>query len=241
MLVRLENPGLLSRVIDIISELVTEVRIKVNNEGLSITAMDPANVSMVRLILPKSSFSVFEVGEETLGINLDNFKKILKRSSSMSSLVLEKKDNLLNIQIHDRIKRNFNLSLIEIESEEKNMPEIEFSSVVRLNSSDLIASVEDCIVVADACSFIIKDGKFIIEAKGLNSAMSEFSGDEAEISAENCKSRYSLEYLQKFIKGAKLSEKTILKFANDHPLRVDIRNDFLELYFILAPRVETED
>ena len=241
MLVKLENPGLLSRVIEIISEIVTEVRIKVNNEGLSITAMDPANVSMVRFLLPKSSFSVFEVGEETLGINLDNFKKILKRSSSMSSLVLEKKDNLLNIQIHDRIKRNFNLSLIEVDSEEKDMPEIEFSSVVRLNSSDLIASVEDCIVVADACSFIIKDGKFIIEAKGLNSAMSEFSGDEAEISAENCKSKYSLEYLQKFIKGAKLSEKTILKFANDHPLKIDIRNDFLELSFILAPRVETED
>ena len=46
MLVRLENPGLLSRVIEIISELVTEVRIKVNEFGLSITAMDPANVAL---------------------------------------------------------------------------------------------------------------------------------------------------------------------------------------------------
>jgi len=241
MLVKLENPGLLSRVIEIISELVMEVRIKVNEQGLSITAMDPANVSMVRFVLPKSSFSVFEVGEEVLGVNLDNLKKILKRSSSTSSLILEKKENFLNIQIHDRIKRNFNLSLIEIESEEKNMPDIEFSSVVEMNSSDFADSVEDCMVVADACSFIIKDGKFLIEAKGLNSARSEFSGDEAKISAENCKSRYSLEYLQKFIKGARLSEKTILKFAEDHPLKMDIKNDFLELSFLLAPRVETED
>jgi len=241
MLVKLENPGLLSRVVEIISELVIEVRIKVNEKGLSITAMDPANVSLVRFVLPKSSFSIFEVGEEVLGINLDNLKRILKRSGPTSSLIMERKGNLLNIQISDRIKRNFNLSLIEVESEEKDMPEIEFSSVVELNSSDFIDSVEDCMVVADACSFIIKDGKFIIEAKGLNSAMSEFSGDEAKISAENCKSRYSLEYLQKFIKGAKLSEKTVLKFANDHPLKMDIRNDFLELSFLLAPRVETED
>jgi DNA polymerase III sliding clamp (beta) subunit (PCNA family) len=71
--------------------------------------------------------------------------------------------------------------------------------------------------------------------------MSEFSGDEAKISAESCKSRYSLEYLQKFIKGAKLSEKTVLKFANDHPLRIDIKNDFMDLSFLLAPRVENED
>ena len=241
MLVKLENPLILCRIIEIISELVTEVRIKFNESWLNITAMDPANVSLVKFTLPRSSFSQFESGEEVLGVDLDNLKRILKRSGSGSSLIMEKKDNLLNILIQDRIKRNFNLSLIEIESEEKEMPELEFSSSVELDSSDFIDSIEDCLVVADACSFVVSDGKFIIEATGLNSAMSEFSGDEAKIDAENCKSRYSLEYLQKFIKAAKLSDKTILKFANDHPLRVDFKNDFMELSFLLAPRVETED
>ena len=121
------------------------------------------------------------------------------------------------------------------------MPNLEFSSKVELNSIDLIASIEDCLVVADACSFIIQDGKFIIEAKNLNSARSEFSGDEASIQAENCKSKYSLEYLSKFIKASKLSEKTVLNFAEDHPLKMDIRTPEIELSFILAPRVETED
>ncbi len=241
MLVKLQNPGLLSRVIEIISELVMEVRVKVNDSGLSITAMDPANVSLVKFVLPKSAFSAFETGEEVLGINLDNLKRILKRSGPSSSLILEKKDNVLNIQIQDRIKRNFNLSLIEIESEEKEMPDLEFSSVIELNSMDFVDSIEDCVVVSDACSFIVKDGKFIIEAKGLNSAMSEFSGDEAKINAENCKSRYSLEYLQKFVKASKLSDRTLLKFANDHPLRIDIKSNLMELSFLLAPRVETED
>ena len=106
---------------------------------------------------------------------------------------------------------------------------------------DFIDSIEDCLVVADACSFIIRDGKFIIEAIGLNSAMSEFSGDEARIEAENCKSRYSLEYLQKFVKAAKLSQKTLLQFADDHPLKIDFKTEILELSFLLAPRVETED
>ena len=140
---------------------------------------------------------------------------------------------MLNIQIQDRIKRNFNLSLIEVESEEKDIPELEFSSQVELNSADFIDSIEDCMVVADACSFIIQNNRFVIEAKGLNSAMSEFSGDEAKIQAEDCKSRYSLEYLQKFIKASKLSDKTILKFANDHPLRIDLKTDFIELSFLL--------
>lgn len=241
MLIKIDNPAVLSRVIDIISEIVSEVRIKINEFGLSITAMDPANVSMVKFIIPKNSFSMFETGDEVLGINLDNLRRILKRAGSAGSVILEKKGNLLNIQIQDRIKRNFNLSLIDIEGAEKEMPSLEFSSIIEIDSQDLSDSIDDCLVVSDSCSFSVKDGKFIIEAKGLNSAMSEFSGDEAKINAENCKSRYSLEYLQKFIKGAKLSDKTIMKFANDHPLKIDIKNNFMELSFLLAPRVETED
>jgi proliferating cell nuclear antigen len=241
MLIKLENPALLSKVIEIISELVTEVRIKVNEFGMSITAIDPANVAMIGFKLPKSSFSQFETDNEVLGVNLDNLKQILKRCSSGSFLILEKKENLLEIQIHDKIKRNFKLNLIEIEREEKELPNLEFSSRVELNALDLIASIEDCAVVADACSFIIENGKFIIEGKGLNSARSEFSGDEAQIQAENCKARYSLEYLKKFMKSSKICEKTILQFANDHPLRMNFKTEHMELNFILAPRVETDD
>lgn len=245
MLIKLDNPALLSKAIEIISDLVLEVRVKVNDAGMSITATDPANVSMIGFALPKTAFSVFETGDEILGINLDNFKRILKRAGTSSALTLEKKENFLEIQIQDRVRRNFSLSLIDIEGDDVDfgdkMSRLEFSSVVELDSSDFIASIEDCAVVSDACSFEIKEGKFIIRAKGLNSSMTEFSGDEAKIEAENCKAKYSLEYLQKFLKASKLSEKTTLKFAEDHPLRMDVRKDSMELSFVLAPRVETED
>jgi|TARA_Y100000034_G_scaffold71539_1_gene86296 proliferating cell nuclear antigen len=245
MLVKLENPVLLTKIVEIISELVTEVRIKINEGEMSISAMDPANVAMVGFKISKSAFSQYEVSNDVLGINLESLKQILKRCSAGSSLILEKKENLLKIQIYDRIKRNFTLNLIDIESEDidfkDKISKMEFSSLVELSSNDLIASIEDCGIVADSCSFIIKDGKFIIEAKSLNSAMSEFSGDEAKIQAENCKAKYSLEYLQKFMKGAKLSEKSVLHFAEDHPLKINFKNQDIELSFILAPRVENED
>lgn len=241
MRVKLENPGLMTKAVEIISELVTEVRIKVNEFGMSITAMDPANVSMVSLKIPKTAFSEFESENQTLGINLDNLKQILKRSSSGSSIIFERQENLLKIQIQDRIKRNFTLNLIEVESEERELPNLDFTSMVELNSSDFISSIEDCSIVADACSFVISNGKFIIEAKSLNSAMSEFSTEEAKIQAENCRAKYSLEYLGKFMKAAKICEKTTLKFAEDHPLRIDFKNPEMDLSFILAPRVENED
>ncbi len=241
MLVKLNNPVLLSKVIEILSELVTEVRIRFNEFGLSISAIDPANVAMISFKLPKSSFSQFETGEEVLGVNLDSLKRILKRCGTGSSLILEKQENFLNIQIQDKIKRNFNLNLIEVETEEKEMPELEYTAKVEIVSKDLVDSIEDCMIVADACSFIVQEGKFIIEAKGINSARSEFSGDEAKIEAENCNGRYSLEYLNKFLKGAKLVEKCVLNFAEDHPLKMNIKSEGMELNFLLAPRVENDD
>ncbi len=245
MLVKLQNPVLLAKVVDIISELVTEVKIKINEFGMSINAIDPANVSMMGLRIPRSAFSEFEAGTEVLGINLDSLKQILKRCGSGSALVMEKRENMLCIQIQDKIKRNFTLNLIEIEGEDIDFHEkesrMEFSSRVEINSPDLIASVEDCAIVADACSLIVKDKRFIIEAKSTNSAMSEFSEDEAKIEGENSRAKYSLEYLQKFMKGAKLCDKTIFHFAQDHPLKIEFKNIGMELDFLLAPRVEEID
>jgi proliferating cell nuclear antigen len=241
MLLKLDQPQTLADVVSIISDLVSDVRLKVTEDGMSMTAIDPANVSMVSFIIPRTSFSQFEVGSETLGVNLDNLKSILKRCKAGSSLILETEENTLKVQILDKIKRSFVLSLIDITSEEKQIPNLEFSSRVEIDSSDFVSAIEDCLVVSDACSFIIKDGKFLIEAKSLNSAMSEFSADEVKIEAENCKSKYSLEYLQKFVKGSKLTSKTVLRFANDYPLRIDYQNDKVGLSFILAPRVESDN
>ncbi len=245
MLVKLENPILLAKAVELISELVTEVRIKVNEYGMGITAMDPANVAMIGFNLPRMNFSQLEAEEESLGVNLDDLKRILKRCGTGSSLILERKENKLEIQIQDRIRRNFTLNLLDIEGEELDFnaktERMEFIAKVEIESVDLVASIEDCAVVSDACSFVINNEKFIIEARGLNSAKSEFSGDEAKIEGENARAKYSLEYLQKFIKGAKLVEKTKIAFAEDHPLKMQFKTDYLDLSFVLAPRVETEN
>jgi proliferating cell nuclear antigen len=241
MLLKLDNPKLLVDVISLISELVTEVRIKVTLEGLSIVAIDPANVALVSFKLPAQSFSQLEAKDETIGINLDSLKSVLRRASTGSNLIMRTDENSLVVDIEDKIRRTFTIALIDIEKEEKAVPILEFTNKVEMVTSDFADVVEDCAVVADSCSFIIQQGKFLIEARGLNSTKSEFSTDEAKIEGSDGKSRYSLEYLMKFIKAGKISDKVLIRFANDYPLRLDFKNMNIELSFILAPRVETED
>lgn len=242
MQLKLESPKLLSDIVSIISELVNEVRLKITKEGLSLTAIDPANVAMVYFKLPAELFSQYDLEkDEVLGINLENMKSVLRRCGIGSSLTLQKQDNFLKLSIQDKIKRDFTLALIDIESDDKEMPKWEFNSVVKMDAPVFSEVIEDCLVVSDACTFSSTPSSFIIEAKGLNSARAEFTTDEVELYSDNSTARFSLEYLNKFIKGAKISSRVTISFSDNHPMRIDFPTGNVMLSFVLAPRVEQDN
>ena len=240
MILKLDEPRLLGDAIGIVSEIVSEVRIKLLEDGMSIIAVDPANVALVIFKLPKESFSQYDAGNAVWGVNLDDLKKILKRAGPSSSIVLEEEAGKLKISIFDKIKRNFSLSLIDVSSEDKEIPELNFGARAEMGAEGFAQAVEDANVVADSCSLNMKDGKFFIEGSGnLNSARAEFSGEDLEIFGTG-KSKYSLEYLMKFIKAGKISSRVVVNFSDDYPLRLDFPGERMGIGFVLAPRVEND-
>jgi len=243
MQLKLDNPKILSDIIAIISELVTEVKLKITKEGISLTAIDPANVSMVYFKLPSDLFSQYELqNDEILGINLENLKAVLRRCQLGSTLIISKQDNSLKLGIQDKVKRDFTLALIDIDVEEKELPVWEFKSVIKMPSESFVEVIEDCSIVSDACTFIAEPTKFTVEAHGpLNSAKAEFSADEIEIHSDFSTARFSLEYLNKFVKGAKISSNVTLNFSDNHPMRINFPTGNVMLSFILAPRIEQDN
>lgn len=240
MIVKLDKPKTFADAIGIISELVSEVRIKLQEDGMSIVAVDPANVAMIVFKFPKEGFAEYDAGNDVWGVNLDDLKRIMKRAVKSSSVVFEQEDNKLKISIFDKIKRVFTLSLIEVDSEDKEVPNLTFASTVEMDTSSFVQAIEDCSVVADACAFNSGEGFFIVEGAGsLNSARAEFSGDEVTIEGI-ARSRYSLEYLMKFTKAAKIADKVSVKYSDNYPLRLDFAGDEMGIGFILAPRVEND-
>ena len=129
MLLKLDHPKLFSDIISILSEMVLEVRIKVDREGMKIIAIDPANVAMISFKLPATAFSELDVeNEEVLGVSLDSLKSVLRRIKSGSVLTITRQENELKLLIQDKINKEFNLALIEIEGEEKEIPSLDFVS-----------------------------------------------------------------------------------------------------------------
>ena len=240
MILKLDDPKLMSDAIAVVSEVVGEVRIKLLEDGMSIVAVDPANVALVIFKFPKESFSQYETGDEVWGVNLEDLKRILKRASTSSSVVFEQEDNQLKISIFDKVKRVFTLALINVESEDKDIPDLNFACKVEMDSVNFAQAVEDAKIVADSCALIAGEGFFMVEGSGnLNSARAEFSGDDVELFGVG-RSKYSLEYLMKFIKATKISGRVVVNLSDDYPLKLDFPGERMGIGFVLAPRVEND-
>lgn len=238
MKVTLEKPSVFTEVIGIISELVSEIKLKFNSDGLQIIAIDPTNAALLLFKLPAAAFSHYEVaGEEIIGISLDDFKQVLRRGRQ-ESLSLATKEERLLVNFGEA-KKSFVLSLINIEEEERKEPELKFTASLKIDSSRFQEAVEDCSVVSDSILFGLSEKGFVLDAKSsLHEASVKLLSDAFP---ENVKSRYSLDYLQKMVKAARLADDVKIQFSDDYPLKLQYASpEKAELSFILAPRVETE-
>ena len=232
--------------IDTASNLIDEAAFKVMEEGISMRAMDPSRVVLIDLNLPAGIFSKYDVdGEETIGVNMDHFKKILKRGKSKDILVLKKgEENFLEVTLEGTAKRTFRLPLIEVEELELELPELPFTVKAVVLGEVLKEAVKDASLVSDSIKFIAKENEFVMRAEGetqeveIKLTLEDEGLLDLEVEEET-KSAYGVSYLADMVKGIGKADEVVLRFGNEMPLQMDypIRDEG-RLTFLLAPRVE---
>ncbi len=249
MKLTLAESRLLKEPINIISELVSEVNIKVDKNKVELIAMDPANVVMVVFKLLCNAFVEYEVkNEKIISLSLDNLNQVFRRIKPSDTLILEldEEKNRLKIKLRGNTHRTFNLSLLHLEDREHKIPELEFPLKIETNSVIFENAIEDASIVSDSVAFIVDKNKFTVKSQGnISDANIELSTDEeTDISVEGndkLSAKYSVEYLKKIIKGGKLADRVKIQFNKDYPLKVEYNLiDKLGLTFILAPRVSND-
>lgn len=245
MKLTLAEPKFFKEPIAIISDLVNEVVFRIDKDKLELIAMDPANVAMIVYKLLGSVFVEYDIDEPVeIGVNLDNLKQVLRRAKPADTLTLELLESKLKITLKSSSTRVFTLSLINLEEERQKVPELDFKCRVEMPSNLFDEAVEDMDVVSDSVAFEISDNVFNIQAAGnISTAKVSFkSNDIVKIdSKENVRSRYSVEYLKKIVKGGKLSDHLTLWLSNDYPMKIEYKIiDKLSLATILAPRVSND-
>jgi proliferating cell nuclear antigen len=229
----------------IISELVNEATFRIDKDKIELIAMDPANVSMVIFKLLSSAFAEYEVKQPLeISLNLDNLKQILRRANPADIVSLELQDNKLKLEIKSNTKRTFHLSLLNLEEKQQKVPDLKFPLKIETSTLLFDEAIEDISIVSDSVTFYVDSEKFSMEALGnLTTAKVDLIKDDQTLieSNDKVKSKYSVEYLKKIIKGSKLADKVTLQFNKDYPLKASYKvTDKMLLEFILAPRVSND-
>ena len=245
MRLTLAEPKYLKESISIISELVNEAKLKVSREGIELVAMDPANVAMVIFKLLPTAFTEYDVEKPAdMAINMANFRQILRRANPSDMLTLELDNNKLKIQLKSASTRTFSLSLIEVEEKDQKVPELSFPVNIETDAALFNEAINDVDIVSESVSLIAEAGKLSLQAEGdLNTAAIEIrDSDSTKVMAKDkTKAKYSIEYLKKMIEGSKLSDRVMIQFNKDYPLKLTYSAiDRVMMAFILAPRVDTD-
>ncbi len=245
---KLAEASVLSDSIKAIYELIKEeVSFKLTNEGISMRAMDPANVAMVSYNLLVPAFEAYKLEEETtIHVDMERLYNVLKQAQPGDAVSLKVEEAKIHITYEGGNTRKFSLPLLELSGEERKAPSLEFSATAKMKPEALKQALSDAGVVADSAVFNASGDSLVISAGGdtgeVEIVLAKGSDQLVALEVqEESRARYALDYLEKMVKGAKLCNEMAIKFKTDYPMQLDYAmEDTLKLSFILAPRVETE-
>jgi len=246
MKITMEEAPALKDAMEAIVNLVDEGVFEIAEDGISLKAMDPSQISMIAFNMPKTMFSEFDAGEQKrLGIDIGKLSKVLARGTSGESVELSNDEGRLNITFRGKKrKRVFKLPLLDLGEGLEREPKIEYKNKVVLRADALKEIMKDAKLVSSHISLVLENGKLSVEIKGDDGEVKEeFEKDGEEIKAleiaADAKATYPLSYLEDIVKGSKADTDISLFVETDRPLKVEYNVVGADAKYYLAPRIES--
>lgn len=227
-----------------ITALVSECRMHFLSKGIHSRAVDPSNVAMVIVDVPKESLESYRLEEEkTIGLDMNRIFEISK-SISAKDLVELSLINETNLRIKSG-SLEYTLSLIDPSAirKEPKIPELNLPAKIALNAGEFKKVTSAMEKISE--HIILKSDKnsFTIEAKGDVEKMTftMTAGELLEFNGGEARSMFSLDYLKEFCKVASAGDLLTIYLGTNYPGRFsfELVDGKVRVEFILAPRVES--
>lgn len=252
---KLENSRILKGIIETLSSIIDETEILVSPTEFTISAMDPSRICLLKLSIKKENFDGYTCKKEVkIGLNLDDFDKILKRSANNDTVELDfnEKDQKIKIKMQRESSsrtRTFSLALLDIDMEDipmDNLLKIDYPSKWVIDTDYLVEAIKDAEIYSEILNMKADEEKGLVFSSSGQIGEMEYnlSIDELIESniTESSNGAYSLTFLKAILKIASITEKLEISLKTDHPLKMIFNLlEGGELSYFLAPRVEESD
>jgi len=237
----------LKETLDSVSVLVDECKIHLDEDGLSIRAVDPANVGMVDLDLGAAAFESYEADGGIIGVNLSRLEDIagMADAGQLVQLELDEETRKLHIQIEGL---EYTLALIDPDSirQEPDIPDLDLSAHVVVEGKDIDRAVRAADMVSDhiALGVDTADELFYVDAEGdTDDVHLELTRDQLiDLEAGDAHSLFSLDYLKDMNKAIPKDAEVELELGDEYPVKLhyDIAEAQGRVTYMLAPRIQSD-
>jgi proliferating cell nuclear antigen len=236
----------LQSTLDSVGVLVDECKIHLDDGGIEIRAVDPANVGMVDLTLDAEAFESYEADGGLIGVNLVRLQDIagMADSGQLVELELDEETRKLHISI-DGLE--YTLALIDPESirEEPDLPDLDLSSTIVIQGRDIDRAVTAADMVSDHIELGVDeaDEHFYVKAQGdTDDVHLELDTEDLiDLVAGEASSLFSLDYLQDMNKAIPKDTEVTMELGEEFPVKLhfDIAEGEGSVTYMLAPRIQS--
>lgn len=249
--------SLLKKIVEAIRELVVDVNVECDENGLKLQAMDSSHVSLCALNLRSDGFDHFRCDKaKSLGINTLNLSKILKCAGNEDVITMKAEEGvdslslLFESQNQEKISE-FDLKLMDIDTEHLGIPETSYKCNVRMPSAEFQRIIRDLGVLGDTCTITVTKEGIRFSATGDlgkgNIMLKHHTAVEKEEDAvvidmqEPVELNFALRYLTMFTKGTSLGPTVTVSMSPDVPIVVQYPIENMgSVSYYLAPKIDED-
>jgi proliferating cell nuclear antigen len=240
-----------------LKDILLETNITFQKDGIRIINMDKSHTILAHLHLNSENFEYYECKEDKIiiGVNMFHLFKLINSIDNDDTLTIyiENNDYEDGITSHLGLKfengdikqcKTQKLRLIEPDPEELSVPDVKFSSVINLPSSDFQKIIRDLSCISDKLEIKSVGNELIFKCSGQFASAeihrAETNGGMEFImkqdSSKIIQGEFSLKNLSYFIKCTNLCNQIEVYLENDLPLVVKYHVASLgEIKLCLAP------
>ena len=232
--------------VDSIVSLIDEGSFSITKEGISLKAMDPSGISMISFFMPNKAFAKYEVDKPmSIGLNLENFGKILASSRGEEQLVMKESSNKFVVEfIGKNSRRRYRLPMIEVKKDADKEPKVEFDSVVEVKSDSLREILKDANLLSTHVGFKTDKESFMVIAKGDAGELEEEHMNNAEVikkinALKASSATFNLDYLERMIRACPSNSTMVLSIKTEEPIKIEYKIGDASVSYYLAPYMES--
>ena len=250
------NAGQFKRIIESMTELISECTCDVTQSELRIVSMDSSHVALVHVSLSCGGFLLYDCQTPTsFGFRPKTLLKLIKPFANEGTIQLRYNHGdaellmLFESPSGDRVSHS-SMKLVDIDQEDLNIPPFEHETKITMPSLEIKQMFKDFQAIGDVLNISCNKEGVCFEVDGVDGSMNTIiafpdpsavpaNGNETIIDMKKaCANDFSLKYLNYFVK-ATAAEQVSMELITAQPMKFSYPlGEIGFVSFYLAPKIE---